>query len=99
MQACFNKPHRVNPSVRRAKSLTGLGLLPTGHVSLQSQIPECDPLPREAHPRDFPHGKGKCAHKALCAPDSAGLRVSLGASPTGTNPTSHKDSCRSSCLQ
>ena len=95
MQVCFNKPHRINPSVRQADTLTGLGLLPTGHVSLQSQVPECDPLPRETRPWDFPHGKGR----ALGAPDSAGLRVSLGASPTGTNPTSHNASCRSSCLQ
>ena len=95
MQVCFNKPHRINPSVRQADTLTGLGLLPTGHISLQTQVPECDPLPRETRPWDFPHGKGR----ALGALDSAGLRVSLGASPTGTNPTSHNASCRSSCLQ
>lgn len=66
MQVCFNTTHRINPPVTRAKSWISLSLLPTGHLSHQSQVPECDPLLRETCPWDCHHGKGRVLHTPDC---------------------------------
>lgn len=94
MQGRSSTPGRINPFVPRAEPLNSkLSFFQTGQRSLPSQGPERDPLLRETRPWHLHHGKGRL----LRAPDSAGLRVSLGASPAATNPTSH-NLCRSSCL-